>query len=230
MNTNWRWARVTFLAVALCVASVGSAAVITTYTDRAVWTAAVGAPSFTVDFESYTATASFASAPLNAGPFTLSTVGTAPAGTEFIDVSPFVSTDPIPPSFGNATAAIYVKNPVAVDLTFATGVSGFFADFLYAGNGVPLTLSLSFAGGGSADVSVPGGGTTLVPFGFVASAPITAIRFNNSRNDGFFIDNVAGLSSALVTPPTTVPEPGSLALFGIAIAALGFSRRRNDLN
>ena len=227
MNTKRRWFQTMILAAALGSASVASAAVITTYTDRAVWTAAVGAPSFTVDFESYTATTSFASAPLNVGPFTLSTVGTAPAGTEFIDVVPFISTSPIPPSFGNATAAIYVngKTPVAADLTFATGVSGFFADFLYAGNRVPLTLTLSFAGGGTADVSVPGIGTGLEPFGFVSTTGITAIRLNNSVNDGFFIDNVSG-----VTPLARVPEPASLALVGIALAALGFSRRRSKLN
>jgi hypothetical protein len=204
-----------FIVAAAGVVNAASASVIT-YGDRTTWTAAAGTPDFTVDFESFASDTSFASAPLDVGPFTLSTNGTAQAGRNIVDVTPFMFTG-VPASFGNATTDIYVEGPsLTADLTFDTGVRAFFADFLNAGNTSELDLTLSFAGGGNADVLVPGPGNQLVPFGFISTTDtITTIRFNNSVNDGFYIDNISA----------SVPEPSTLALLGLGLATFGFRRR-----
>jgi hypothetical protein len=190
-------------------------AAITTYTDRATWQAANGTPAFNVDFESFASDTSFANAPLDVGPFSLSAVGNVSGLIiDFVDVSPF-QFPPIPASFGNAHVEIFVEDPLAADLTFHTPVKGFFADFLYAGNGTQLTATLSLAGGGSADLTVPGTGSDLEPFGFVSTNAVSSIRFHNSVNDGFAIDNVAG---------GIVPEPSSYVLFVAGASVLALCR------
>jgi hypothetical protein len=160
----------------------------------------------------------------NVGPFALSANGTPPSGRDFVDVSPFAY-PPVPASFGNALADIFVEgSSLTADLTFDTAVRAFFADFLYAGNDSELDLTLQFASGGSADVHVPGPGTDAASFGFVSTTDaITSIRFNNSVNDGFYVDNVSAAGASTVSG---VPEPSTFALFGLGLAGLGLSRRK----
>ncbi len=191
--------------------SVASAA-ITTYTDRSTWAAAAGSTDFTVNFENFASDTSFATSPLNLGPFSLSTAGPASGGTDFVSVNPGF----YPAGLGNVAAEFFVQSPLTADLLFTNPVRGFFADFLFAGNGQQLDLTLSFSGGGTADILVPGTGTGLQPFGFISTtSTITGIRFNNTVNDGFYIDNVSGNLAA-----STVPEPGSLTLLSLGLASL----------
>lgn len=205
------------LAALLGIYAGASHAAITTFTDRTTWSSN-GVVLYTEDFESYTEDTYFATTPVDVGPFSLSTVGTAVAETNLIDVDPFFD-PPIPVSFGNATVDIFVQDPLAADLIFDNPVSGFFADFWAAGNTSELTLTLSLLGGGSSDVNVPGPGNTLESFGFFSDTDlITAIRFNNSVNDGFKVDNIAA---------SVVPVPAAVWLFGSALVGfVGYSRRR----
>jgi hypothetical protein len=53
--------------------------------------------------------------------------------------------------------------------------------------------------------------------------------FDRTRNRTVNIGLVSHLSTASGTPPTTsVPEPATLSLFGLAIAGIGFARRRKQ--
>ena len=206
------------ILTALLIVQTGvSQAAITTFTDRTTWSGN-GTVLYTEDFESYVRDTYFATTPVDVGPFTLSTIGTAAAETNLIDVSPFFD-PPIPASFGNAAVDIFVEGPLMADLAFDNPVSGFFADFWAAGNTTELTLTLSLLGGGSADVNVPGPGNALESFGFFSDTDlITAIRFNNSVNDGFKMDNIAA---------SVVPVPAAVWLFGTALLGfVGYSRRR----
>ena len=215
MRASTRTLNTMVLALALCIAGNAWAAV-TTYTDRSTWLGAGGPASFTADFESFATDTSFATSPVNVGPFTLSTIGTASADSNFIDASPFAFS-PIPPSFGNACAEIFVQDPVMARLDLSSPVSGLFTDFLYAGNGEQLQLTVSLLSGATAELAVPGTGTDLVPFGFISSDdPITGITFHNIANDGFIIDNVSGQG---------VPEPCSASLIGLGLVASWISRR-----
>ena len=203
------------VVAALCVANVAQA-LTTTYTNRGTWETASGATIYTVDFESFASDTSFATTPLDVGPFTLSTNGTAAAGRNIVDVTPFMFSG-VPASFGDAATDIYLDGLLTADLTFGMPVSGFFADFLYPGNTQQLDLTLSLLGGGTTDLTVPGTGTTLESFGFLSTDPVTSIRFNNSVNDGFYIDNISG---------APIPEPATLGLLGFAFAGLVAYRRK----
>jgi hypothetical protein len=221
MDVKRRTIQAIIVATVLGSSGVASASIIT-FTNRAAWTAAVAATDFTVGFESFVTDTSFAAAPLNVGPVTLYTNGVAQSGTNFIDVIPFA--DPtVPASFGNAAADFFVQGSLTADLVFASAMRGFFADFLYAGNSQQLDLTLSFSAGGGADVLVPGPGNDLRPFGFISTTDtITAIRLNNSANDGFYIDNVSGAARLAAA----VPEPETYAMMLAGLGLLGFVARR----
>ena len=199
-----------------------SQAVSTTYTDRSVW-ASLGTDIYTQDFEGFGFDSSFATVPLDVGPFTFKTNGTAAVRRNNVDVSPFLFSD-TPSSFGNAAVDIFIDVDLTASIIFDTAVSGFFADFLWAGNTSELSLTLALLGGGSKHYTVPGRGDALSPFGFWSSSNrITSIEFSNSLNDGFYIDNVS-VSPFSKTP--AVPVPAAVWLFATGLIGLaGFSKR-----
>ena len=208
------------VVVAAAWANVASATIIT-YTDRTLWTNAMPSVDYTVDFESFVADTSFALVPLDVGPFTLSTIGTAVPGTNLVDVSPFTCCV-VPASFGNVAVDIFVDVGLMAEIVFDTPVQGFFADFFAAGNTFQLTLTL--ADGSSTMIQVPGPGNSLEPFGFISTSnAIMSIEFSNTLNDGFFVDNISAGNAV------SVPEPGTLALLGIGLAGMGLMRRRRKV-
>lgn len=205
-------------AVMMLLVSGASQAVVTTYTDRTTW-ASNGWVLYTEDFESFGADTAFGNGgSVDAGPFSLSATHTTTTAN-LIDVVPFFTTKPV--SFGSAAASIFLERADTATLTFDAPVSGFFADFWAAGNIEQLLLTLSLAGGGTTSVKVPGSGNTEEAFGVISTDLIESILFSNTRNDGFSIDNVSGLSAS------AVPVPAALWLFGTALTGLvGFGKRR----
>ena len=109
--------------------------------------------------------------------------------------------------------------------TFNSPVSGFGFD---TNNhmGRSFTVDIQFVGGGSDfidSVSIP---NSLTPtgFGFESSAQDIAdviIQGDNTTSFGFALDNFTFGSEA-----AAVPEPASLALFGVGFAGLAALRRR----
>jgi hypothetical protein len=203
--------RNSFLALSLILAgAVGSAqAAVTTYSDRASWLNAVGTPSFTETFESFTTDVYFSPKVTILGPSTYS----------HVDVSPF-SFSGLPASFGNAAAFVYVDNATKVQVSLAVPLAGLFADFSQAGGSTPLSLTLSMTDGSTVTTQVPGLGADLVSFGFVSNgAKVRAVTFSNSTNDWFYVDNISGAVQA-------VPEPETYALMIAGLGVLGGMARR----
>jgi len=217
-------AKVCFGLLLLLVTGI-SQAVTTTYTDRSAWTSN-GTDIYTQDFESFLTDTSFAMAPLDVGLFTFRTNGTVPTGRNIVDVSSFLFKG-VPSSFGSSAVDIFIDRDLTASIIFDHAVSGFYSDFLWAGNTSELTLTLYMLGGGSENHRVPGRGDAFSPFGFWSSGKtITSIEFNNSLNDGFYIDNVS-LSPSSSAP--VVPVPAAVWLFATALIGLaGFSRRRTS--
>ena len=216
------------LGTILILAPVPALAVTVTYTERTLW-AADGADIYTQDFESFGADTSFASAPLDIGELRFEMDGTSPGWRNLVDVAPFLFSG-TPSSFGRAAVDFFIDEDLTASIQFDNAVSGFFADFLWAGNTSELTLTLLMLGGGSESYRVPGPGSGLSPFGFWSSTSnVSAIELSNSLNDGFYIDNLSLSHSPLIAPPMpAVPVPPALWLFASALVGLaGFARGRN---
>ncbi len=186
----WHKLRVFAAAVLLGVLPNLAHAGIDVYTSRAAWTAALPAPvNVTMNFNMFTEDVSFAVTPANVGPFTLSAYNAASV-PELLDAFPFMS-----PGDGNIDgttyALIYVEEAedITVKLKFDGFVYAFGADFQYPGNGTQLIMEL-MCESGAQQVLVPGTGSTLEFCGFISTEPFCSIRFRNSVNDGFGLDNV----------------------------------------
>jgi hypothetical protein len=93
-------------------------------------------------------------------------------------------------------------------------------------DGVNVALDLSFdcvvaAGGGSATCTDHASG----PISSLATGTLEAeVQFTLSPHDSVSVNGKFEISQA----PTTVPEPGTLALFGAALAGLGAARQRRS--
>jgi hypothetical protein len=134
----------------------------------------------------------------------------------------------ISPAFADTgTRSVYFATPDSATFTFAAPVTAFGIAIGGAGDVAPLTLTALLSNGSSVTALGPGYvgsfdvfGSNRQYFGVIDTVPFVSVTFSGSNtSDGIFFDSMSrGLASA------TAPEPGSLLLFGTALA--GWLARR----
>ena len=221
----------TEIVMSLCAAAAlitltaipGQAATITPFeNNQAAWQLAAGTTS-AIDFEAFS--------------------GTLVTGDEFIGNpgSPAFSlqsgssmfsgdgvTDFIPTSGINMLYPINSAGQIIgeIRVTFSSAVSALSAFFMDVEVAFAVT-GFDLGGDGTIDVAFSGnqGDDSQSFLGFTTDMAVTVIdiHFGDTGQipDGVAIDD---LSYALA--PTAMPEPGTLALFGLGLASLGFARRK----
>ncbi len=210
-------------AALLCMPAIASAAFVS-HTNLATLLAAAGSPTATEGFEGFTVDTSFQDALVSFNGFSAIATGsaTSPAGRNQVDVSPF--------DVSNVNGTTYFQGQVrsgpattVIDLTFASPVMAFGADF--AGADGPAQLLIDVFGPGDVLLGtldpVSNSGFT----GFVLTGGEQAVRLGFRAGlagiEDFGMDNVT-----LVAASGAVPVPTTLSLVGLAFAGLGLARRR----
>ena len=208
-----------FFALILVTSTVGlgNAAPIT-FSNRATWEAAIGAaPDVFVDFNGFSVDTSYAAAPLDLGPFSMSMTGAA--SRHVVDVAPFLfaGTD----VDGTPYASAFVDDTRTVSITFDTAVNAWGFDIFAAGNvGNALFMDLETTSGIQTVSLLQTTSTTFFGVNMDPTDAISSITFRNGVNDGFSLDNVAASS---------VPEPSTALLLGLGLVGIAAGRRRTGL-
>jgi hypothetical protein len=214
-------------AVALAFTVNANAGVIF-FTDEAAWNAAAGAPSFTENFSSFAADTSFRTTPVALNGMTISQEG--------VNTDSFRNTVDVPPldfpdNNGTAHSSTFTEGDAGtqVRIMFDALNSAFAFETWEAASGEGAILEV-FAGGSllGSRALTDGSGDFL---GYVLDGGDTATSVlfrsitsnSSSGGEGFGLDNLVGVNAL---PSASVPEPGSLALLGVALGAFGLSRRR----
>lgn len=118
--------------------------------------------------------------------------------------------------------------------SFVPNIFGFGGNFDLspggAGLGIQLTTVLAAGGTGMVVPEIPNSFTGGF-FGFISTDGLTGVRLTSGTQGGvaesFSLDNLT-FGGAAATATTAIPEPGSLALVGMALAALvTLCRRKN---
>ena len=200
------------LALCLGMAASSASATLIAYTDRSLWEAAVGGTFIEEDF-SGVANAVYEFSPVDVGDFTVSVAGDT-FGSTWHNIS----------STGSGGSSLNSVNGTQ-QLNLATGDRGgttlefdfeiyaFGADWAYPSNDTRVTSFL--IGGIQLDIPFLTGGF----YGFVSDIALTTnfLTLTAGPADGFGMDNLVY---------SQVPEPFTLALFGLGLAGIGFSRRK----
>jgi len=200
-------------AAALSLAALaGAQAAVVTYTDRATWTAATLGVS-NIDFEGV--------APAGGSSYYAGAYSTA--GVSFSDSRSYLFVvDPayFPQYYDWGSGAVMLGSAFGKITVTLTGANALGMDLMsIVGFGATMTLGLS----SGETLSVP---TANYPnrtfFGLTSDSDITSITI--SAGSAYpELDNFSFGRAAVVA---TVPEPGSVLLAGLAIAALGLASRR----
>jgi hypothetical protein len=211
------------------------------YGDRGAWEAAVGAPSFFVDFSTFAQDVSFGGQAVDAGPFLLLGFPRPPeftSPTYRIDVPPLsFPFSEFPPEFGARVIVGYNDIPGIPDhaeMLFDVPLTAWGAD-LWTSTVVDDVLGVDlYAEDGSLLTTLqplPQGGLVFFAFETTAGERVQKLVFRSLggpagelAGDAVEIDNVAGVVAA------PVPEPSTLLLTSGAGMALLGRRARHRRN
>ncbi len=210
------------------VTASASAATLTTFNDRSAFSSAAGS-TIGENFNSFASEVDFRTAPLTIGGITLSMLGTSQPGRNFIDVPPHqysvFNVD------GTPIANIFTNSTSSVELTFASAVTAFGADFA-SYQDVVVRSRITVLGQDLVASAAPA--TAVRFYGFTSDTPFTSLRFQyNGMTDGFGLDNLAYALAPVPSEDTVgaapaVPEPAAwlTMLLGFALAGTALRKRR----
>jgi hypothetical protein len=198
---------------------------------RLVWVlallgAAVSGSTASASITVYTTSASFnaAAGPLPAQNFNAGPVGPAPITVGGITISntgsSIVSVSPAFYASGNSVQWTF-SGTGAMTFTFSSPITAFGADFFDVGTVGATTLSVALNNGDNAALftSFTGSGGNQQFRGFISTSPFTSITFTNTSGGDFVeIDNVLFGNA--------IPEPATMAVFGLMAAGGVFGVRR----
>lgn len=204
------------IVAALALAFGNAQAAVTTFTDEASFLAAAGAGLTQEGFETATQSTP-TSVSFGGGTFSCSGSAWCPG---FFGVSSTYAKE--------GTHSVFFASPDTSTFTFNSPISAFGIFIGGAGNVGAITLNLTTSSGETVtalnnfigpDVTQPGGFDPFIGL-IKTDGFFTGVTFTPSNDgDGIFFDRMSYGTAA-------VPEPGTLALLGIAACGLGGLRRR----
>ncbi|MBU2876460.1 PEP-CTERM sorting domain-containing protein [Aliiglaciecola lipolytica] len=197
------------------------------YTDEALWNSAVGSVSGTENFNSFSTDTTFRNATVSANNMQITGVpGANGDATNIVDAQSFVfsggyAIDGTSYLLGDLTGSQTLR------VDFDSSVSAWGATFSGISNGTLNTVISAYDSNsnllGMLNSSSPNNSTVgFYGFSFDSNEMADYLVFQNItlNNDVFGMDNVSFVTA------TSVPEPASMALLGLGLAGIAFSRKK----